>query len=447
MFGWLKRVNGEIDGLTGGEWNPHNTSDPSSEREYVTDQLTYVVPADLDHSVEGVGEQAYGSDPVPDPLPPVAPMNGFAQSYIKRGQDPFFAMAAFHPDAVPIHTTLALEFAVFDRWFCAIPSATMPNRLAFASATSDGSAEWDIPRLVVGYEQKTIFESLEEDGISWVNYFQEVPSTFVFKRHRVNNIDHYRHYTQFLVDAAAGTLPQVSFIDPRYFDWPGAPQNDNHPGNADVRMGEQLLKEIYEVLRNGPLWEQTALIISYDEHGGFYDHVPTPHTGVPNPDGKVDEEYNFDFTREGVRVPTVVISPWVDKGTVVHGPAGPTPTSEYEHASFAATLKNLFGLSAPFLTERDAWAGSFHGLFNRTTARTDCPMTLPEPPAIPQDPRSWTVPLSGLQQELVQLASVLTPGSAFETGAGMTEEEGSAFVKEQVDAFFGRCVHGGADAH
>ncbi|KAK7827543.1 non-specific phospholipase c2 [Quercus suber] len=138
------------------------------------------------------------------------------------------------------------------------------------------------------------------------------------------------------------------------------------------------VKEVYETLRASPQWNETLLVITYDEHGGFYDHVPTPVSGVPNPDGIVGPQpFNFKFDRLGVRVPTIVISPWIEKGTVVHGPKGsPFPTSEYEHSSIPATVKKLFNLSSPFLIKRVEWAGSFEGFVTVQTKkepRTDCP--------------------------------------------------------------------------
>lgn len=110
--------------------------------------------------------------------------------------------------------------------------------------------------------------------------------------------------------------------------------NDQHPDH-DVSAGDQLIKDVYEAVRSSPLWEKTALVITYDEHGGFYDHVPPP-TGVPNPDGLNSTDDPFDFTRLGVRVPTVVISPWVKQGTVVH--AKPAGEGQYEHSSIISTV-------------------------------------------------------------------------------------------------------------
>jgi phospholipase C len=145
-----------------------------------------------------------------------------------------------------------------------------------------------------------------------------------------------------------------------------------------VANGQRLVKEVYEALRAGPQWNQTLLIVTYDEHGGFYDHVATPTAGVPSPDGvRGPPPFFFKFDRLGVRVPTIMISPWIKKGTVVGRASGPTDTSEYEHSSIPATIKKIFNLSSDFLTKRDAWAGTFEHIFTELDQpRTDCPGTL-----------------------------------------------------------------------
>ena len=115
-------------------------------------------------------------------------------------------------------------------------------------------------------------------------------------------------------------------------------------------------------------------MIIYDEHSGFYDHVPTPVTGVPSPDDMIGPEpYKFQFDRLGVKVPAIFISPWIESGTVLHEPSGPQSSSQYEYSSIPATVKKIFNLPE-FLTKRDAWAGTFEGLITRTTPRTDCPV-------------------------------------------------------------------------
>ncbi|KAI3911203.1 hypothetical protein MKX01_003459 [Papaver californicum] len=148
-------------------------------------------------------------------------------------------------------------------------------------------------------------------------------------------------------------------------------------------------------------------IITYDEHGGFYDHVPTPTVGVPSPDGLIlPDPYKFQFDQLGLRVPTIMISPWIERGTVVHGPSGPYPTSEFEHSSIPATVKKIFNLKE-FLTKRDAWAGTFESVLSRNAPRTDCPVTFPDPQNIRPREAEENVKLSEFQEELVQMAATL----------------------------------------
>jgi phospholipase C len=171
-----------------------------------------------------------------------------------------------------------------------------------------------------------------------------------------------------------GKLPNYVVIEQRYFDLKLLPGNDDHPSH-DIAQGQRFVKEVYEALRSGPQWHETLLIITYDEHGGFFDHVPTPVAGVPSPDDIVsDAPVSFAFDRLGVRVPALFISPWIEPGTVVHRPSGPEPTSQYEHSSIPATVKKIFDLPE-FLTKRDAWAGTFESVLTRATPRTDCPGT------------------------------------------------------------------------
>lgn len=112
-----------------------------------------------------------------------------------------------------------------------------------------------------------------------------------------------------------GKLPNYVVVEQRYFDLKILPGNDDHPSH-DVFEGQKFVKEVYEALRSSPQWNEMLFVIIYDEHGGFYDHVPTPVVGVPSPDGIVGPEpYNFQFDRLGVRVPAIMISPWIERGT------------------------------------------------------------------------------------------------------------------------------------
>ena len=214
--------------------------------------------------------------------------------------------------------------------------------------------------------------------------------------------------------------------------------------SADVSEGQKLFKRVYEILRKSPLWNDTLLLITYDEHGGFYDHVPTPLDGIPNPDGLVSEDPPFTFDRLGVRVPTVAISPWIPKGLVVHEPTdGPTPTSHYDHASIPATIRKLFNISEP-LTARDAWSAPFDHILSLSEPRTDCPMTMPDVPfSLRHQPQDGMAPVTELQKEFVLLASSLNepdPTKAY-NGEGMNALEAARYIRDQVNKFFGRNMY------
>ncbi|GMN61540.1 hypothetical protein TIFTF001_030629 [Ficus carica] len=204
-----------------------------------------------------------------------------------------------------------------------------------------------------------------------------------------------------------GKLPNYVVIEQRYFDLLSLPANDDHPSH-DVSEGQKFVKQVYEALRASPQWNEILFLILYDEHGGFYDHVPTPVTGVPSPDDIVGPApYNFKFDRLGVRVPAILVSPWIERGTVLHGPSGPFPSSQFEHSSIAATVKKIFNLPN-FLTKRDEWAGTFESVFlSRTAPRADCPVTLPEPVKLREGEAKEDAKLTDFQAELVQMAATL----------------------------------------
>jgi len=168
-----------------------------------------------------------------------------------------------------------------------------------------------------------------------------------------------------------GYATSYTFIEPDYhttLDFVCG--NSQHPKD-DITRGEALLKTIYETIRTSPHWESSVLIITYDEHGGFYDHVPPPQTVAPGdtPTDPENSHFSFDFTQLGVRVPAIVISPLIPGGIIDH--------SVYDHTSVLATVEHIFGLLP--LTGRDKQAHSLNHLFSLATPRTDAPLTLPEP--------------------------------------------------------------------
>lgn len=232
-----------------------------------------------------------------------------------------------------------------------------------------------------GLTQKSIFEQLSNTGHSWKNYFTSIGmvDAFFFNwTFTSGNTDKAQPLKQFFDDAAAGQLPEFSFIDPSCC---GVGTNSMHPSGL-VSDGETFMKDVYEALRSSPQWEQTLLILTYDESGGFFDHVPPPL--APRPDNltytettPTGETYTFNFDRLGGRIPTLLISPWVGKGVIEQqGTNSAGDTVSYSASSILRTLGDLWDF-APF-TPRVEWAPSFGHLI-RSTPRTNTPKTLPDP--------------------------------------------------------------------
>ncbi|CAB4282286.1 unnamed protein product [Prunus armeniaca] len=450
ILGWLKSTRPEIDGLTGNESNPLSVSNPNSLRVPVSSDA-FFIDSDPGHSIQAIREQIFGSNrSFEDP----APMNGFAQQAESMAEGMSSkVMSGFKPEVLPVYTKLANEFAVFDRWFASVPASTQPNRFYVHSATSHGASSNVRKDLIHGFPQKTIFDSLDENALDFGIYYQNIPATLFFRSLRkLKHVTKFHSYAlKFKLHAKRGKLPNYAVIEQRYFDVKELPANDDHPSH-DVARGQRFVKEVYETLRASPQWKEMALLITYDEHGGFYDHVPTPVSGVPSPDGIVGPDpFYFRFDRLGVRVPTILVSPWIEKGTVIHEPTGPTPDSHFEHSSIPATVKKLFNLKSNFLTKRDAWAGTFENYFYlRSTPRDDCPVnahphslvteTLPEVTMSlrPGGPRE-DVSLSEFQVELIQLASQLNGDYVLNTypyiGESMRVAEANRYAEDAVKRF------------
>ncbi|KAK1316638.1 hypothetical protein QJS10_CPA05g00819 [Acorus calamus] len=394
MLGWMKRLNPSINGVDGSESNPISAPNVPS-RVHFGDGAHYVDP-DPGHSFQAIREQVFGpgNDTGLDP----APMDGFAQQAYDQGgtEMAMDVMNGFRPEMVAVYEALVGEFAVCDRWFASVPSSTQPNRMFVHSGTSHGATSNDRGMLAKGYPQRTIFENIHDEGLSFGIYYQDLPAVLFYRNLRklkfINKFHAYDH--TFKDHAANGNLPNYAVIEQHYLDSKNKPANDDHPSH-DVYQGQLFIKEVYETLRSSPQWNETLLVITYDEHG------------------------------------------------VVHGPNGvPFLTSEFEHSSIPATVKKLFNLSSPYLTNRDAWAGTFEGVLQRRTEpRTDCPVQLPTPVKIRQGEANEDAKLSEFQQELMQLAAALN-GDHLLTGLyeritkHMTVREGIAYMENSVKRFF-----------
>ena len=376
-LGFLKSDVYRIDGLSGNETVPMDPADSASKRVPVTCDANYRGDFNLDpndpktfidpgHDVANVHEQLFRGSSDGKPI-----NQGFIWDYQQQGSNtPQHAqniVKCFTPDKLPVLTTLAREFAVCDRWFASVPGPTWPNRLFIHAATSAGQIDNNLHE--GGYNIDTIYDRLEEANISWRIYFHDFPQSLALDHLQGDFIlkKRFKLFDDFLDDARTGNLPAYAFIEPRYTDFLFLKANDQHPPH-DVALGEYLIADVYEAIRSSPQWEQSLLVILSDEDGGIYDHVPPPET--VNPDGKVSQQPPCNFDRLGVRVPAVLVSPYIEKGTIEN-------TQDYDHTSLLATVEKRFNIQP--LTERDKNANTVEGVLNRTTPRDDAPATLPRP--------------------------------------------------------------------
>jgi phospholipase C len=455
MLGYMKPQIPSLDGLDGSEWNPEDASNPTARVPVSNDAGYLDLDVDPSHWTPDVLDQIYSvykCGTKPPALPVVGANMSFVANYSYRNANSLPAarkiMRCFAPGTLPALTTLAREFTVCDAWYSSVPGETWPNRMFAHASTSDGH----IDNKLYDYDIDTIYHRLEAASRSWKIYFHDIPQSLALKRLRVDLFkDRFQLFEEFLADAKQGTLPNYSFIEPRYFDFAFKPANDQHP-NHNVSLGDVLIADVYEAVRNSPLWQQTLLLIVWDEHGGIYDHAFPTQPRVPCPDGKVNLDPAFGFDLVGTRVPAILISPYIPRGGV--------DNTQYEHASIPATLNKLLGLSG-FLTKRDAAANTFEGIVSLSSPRMDAPAMLPRVPEAASVaaraaklPFLFTAaqlleseaagviskaPLSGFQQSLTAMASSLATGRGVSLAAEIPTIEHAAaeHVRRFSSAYFG----------
>jgi phospholipase C len=303
-------------------------------------------------------------------------------------------MRCFEPAQLPVLTKLAQEYAICDNWFSSLPGPTWPNRffaLAASSGGLDGSpspADIVIATTIEGYRfsNGNIFDLLDDYCIEWrIFEGDEFPVSFALSGMNLNALQgRFTDFDEFATELSnPGFAPKFVFIEPKYgahgFDVTGPGDftcgNSMHPLD-DVTRGEQLVKTVYESIRNSPHWDTSLLIITFDEHGGFYDHVKPP---AATPPGDVVTasyvQHGFTFDVLGVRVPALVISPLIARGVIDH--------TQYDHTSMLATVERLLGTRN--LTNRDKTANDLLHLLSLAQPRADTPAFLP-PPAINPHP-------------------------------------------------------------
>ncbi len=371
MLGALHAQDPRIDGLTGAESNPDTTNEPIRVKPLA--EFQGQLDPDPGHHFPDVDLQLFNRSQ--DRSKPN--MQGFVQAYFQQRKDVDHShkvLYYFTPEKLPVITTLARNYAVFNRWFSSIPGPTIPNRAFAHFGTSFGKV--DMSLFYLGEPYLSIYERMVNAGrTAKIYYYDQQSSTMALPFLLKNQPKLFGTYDQFLEDCKKNRLPDYSFIEPNYTDHDAdggeAVACDQHPDH-DVQAGEVFIASIYHAVRNNPdLWESTALLLVYDEHGGIFDHVPPPNC---IPDGFKDQATGFQFDRLGVRVPAVLISPWVPEGTVVSPlDANGTVTNEriFEHASIPNTVTSFFLGPYDKRSAREKASQTFLDLLSLPQPRTD----------------------------------------------------------------------------
>ncbi|MGH9622174.1 MAG: alkaline phosphatase family protein [Bryobacteraceae bacterium] len=348
-----------IDGLSGSETNPDTTNEPAPVKPLAAQQGQ--LQPDPGHHFEDVKLQIHGDQPGE------APMQGFVKAYYQKRRDVAHSreiMYCFSPDKVPVIKTLAENFLVFNRWFSSLPGPTIPNRAFAHFGTSFGKTDMDLFYLNEKYP--TIYQRMLDKGHTAKIYYYDAASgtvgmAFILK----NQPQIFGTFNQFMADCQSGNLPDYSFIEPNYTDH-DVPTgrmlaSDQHPDH-NVLAGEEFIASVYmSIMNNEELWKSTLLLVVYDEHGGMYDHVEPP---ACTPDEFQDPTTGFKFDRLGVRVPAILVSPWIPKGTVISD-------RTFDHASIPATVTRKFIGDYTNRSPREKAAGTFLDFLTLAEPRQD----------------------------------------------------------------------------
>jgi phospholipase C len=318
LLGWLPGANGRQAGFT--------FEDPSGAR-HKTFKLAPTIGfqgcnnLDPDHSWEGGRTQVNG---------------GRMDGWLKANSD-VFSIGYYERKDRPFFNELAMKFTTLDRYHCSILAETFPNRFFQHSAQTPVLHNREV---TVAQTVPTIWDNLAAAGLSGKYYFTDVPFVAVWGN-KYLPIAHT--FPEFLADAAAGTLPAVSFLDPKFQDEGQGTSGDDHP-HADIRVGDAFMSQAFHAVANGPGWAKTVFVITYDEWGGFFDHVVPPRSVAAN---DVDPPDDDGEVLLGIRVPTIVASPWT------HGDDVPRIHSHlFDHTSVLKLIEWRWRL--PHLTLRDA---------------------------------------------------------------------------------------------
>ena len=282
------------------------------------------------------------------------------------------AMEYWERHALPFTYSLARHFPIGERYFCSVLAQTFPNRRFFFAGTSSGTInDHPVPALTAPAANGTIWDRLDAHHVNWAVYYENQPTLEIIpgsdstaRASRVRTID------QFYADTAAGRLPSFTFLDPNY----GTTSEENP---QDIQVGERFVASIVNALMHAPTWHRTALFLTYDEHGGYYDHVPPPRAIRPDNIAPIRESGDpplapGTFNRYGFRVPMIVVSPWAKPGYVSR--------VVQDHTSITSFVRRKWNL--PAMTFRDANAAPMTDYFNFKHAAFANPPRLAAAPSL-----------------------------------------------------------------
>jgi phospholipase C len=402
----------DLGGIDTSRTNPG----PGGSKIAMSDGAPDVLTTDPKHEFEDVDWQIYRAPRT------AAPRNITLSGFVdKSGPD---AMLCVDPRHLPILTELGRQFVVCDNWFSPMPGPTWPNRFFIHAGSSGGLANSPSSLRTIGamiwsklgfsFEHGTLYEALEQAQKTWRVYhgdhFPQVcaintmPSTFVADPNK------FRSLKKLSADMSGGDIASYTFIEPDYDILSGFRNgNSQHPSGA-LSAGEQLIKDVYEAVSRSPAWPTSMLFVVYDEHGGFYDQVqPQPCTPPGDSPLNIDKAANpptppFAFDRYGVRVPAVVVSPWLQAGTVFH--------DLYDHTSIIRTVYDLFDMPGQ-LTNRDSAAQSIASQL-QNARQMAAPPALPsvysppaQPDALPPQGPQHTASIDGFTRIAAQIDHAL----------------------------------------
>jgi phospholipase C len=339
--------------------------------------------------------------------------NGKMDGFVRAANGGTGSMGYWDGTDLPFYYGLAKQFVLCDRWFCSTLAQTFPNRRYLQAATSVGIVSTDLKEVLATPDAPNgvIWERLDAHGISWADYTIDLPDIFLFPNFAAKNQDKIKKFHQFLIDCAKGALPQVSIISPG-----GTTYTEEDP--ADIQNGEAYSSAIIHALMQSPAWEKTVLFFMYDEHGGYYDHVPPPAAPAPDdikPRITVPPDEPGGFDRYGMRVPALVISPFAKRDYVSH--------VVHDHTSVLKFIETKFNLGA--MTYRDANADDLLDTLDFDNPGFREPPDLPKPALPASGSVCQALPLPEQPAPTTTTSTIAAPASKSNPASGTGGHSGS----------------------